>query len=306
VSIAEKENPSTVTSFCEDSFDNATGYKTVNMLVYPIKDKTNEVVGVLQLLNSLKGGFTYQEEMFLNAISLNLALALENASLVEQLVNTERDSSLGKMGNFLTHELKKPILTCKRYTEHLKKKELEFDVKQVVNLLDELLDQVSGQLKSATGFTDGTTLLRRESVNVNDTLFDFANRVHGMAKSYNCKVEHELHEDAVISVDKKEFYQCYYNIIKNACEALPEGGNIVISTQKLENEIEINFNDKGIGILESDLSKVFDSLWTKNKKNNSGLGLSISKKIIEDHEGSISIASDQNSGTTVTIRIPIK
>jgi len=289
----------------EASFDNATGYKTTNMLVYPIKDKTNETVGVLQLLNSLKGNFTYQEEMFLNAISLNIALALENASLVEQLLHTERNTSLGKMGNFLTYELRKPILTCKRYTEHLKRKELDFDVKQVISLLDELLDQVSSQLKSTAGFTDGTTLLRRYKVNLNDTLFEFSHRIGDLTKSFNCKVEHELGDDVVVNVDKKEFYQCYYNIIKNACEALSEGGNIVVSSEKNDGHIKIKFNDKGIGISEADLKLIFEPLWTKNKKNNSGLGLSISKKIVEDHEGNIEIASNEESGTTVTISFPI-
>lgn len=290
----------------DGSFDSETGYKTQNMLVYPIKDKTNETVGVLQLLNSLKGDFSNQEEMFLNAISLNIAIALENASLVEKLVDSERSASLGKMGNFLSYELKKPILTCKRYTEHLKKKDLEFDVKRVVNLLDELLDQVTGQLTSATGFTEGTTLLRRQTVSLNDTLFDFANRVHSMVKSYSCKIEHEFSSDVQINVDTKEFYQCYYNIVKNACEALTEGGNIFIATRKADDKIEISFNDKGIGILDSDLKFVFDSLWTKNKKNNSGLGLSISKKIVEDHDGEISITSNEEVGTTVSIRLPIK
>jgi two-component system, sporulation sensor kinase E len=106
-------------------------------------------------------------------------------------------------------------------------------------------------------------------------------------------------------VDTKEFYQCYHNIIKNACEALPDGGNIVIATNKKDDQVEISFNDKGIGIEDSDLKFVFDPLWTKNKKNNSGLGLSIGKKIIEDHEGSISIDSNDESGTTVFVTLPI-
>lgn len=91
------------------SIDKATGYKTKNMLVYPIKNKNDETVGVLQLINSLKGEFTEQEETFLNAISLNVAVALENTSLVEKLLTTERDTSIGKMGNFLTQNLKTPF-----------------------------------------------------------------------------------------------------------------------------------------------------------------------------------------------------
>ena len=153
------------------------------MLVYPIKNKNDETVGVLQLINSLKGEFTEQEESFLNAISLNVAVALENTSLVEKLLTTERDMSIGKMGNFLTHDLKNPILTCLRYAEHLTKKELSFEVKQVVNLLVDQLKQVSNQLASASGFTEGTTLLRRQQVNLNDLLQEFSINVHSINKS---------------------------------------------------------------------------------------------------------------------------
>ena len=289
----------------DDSFDKASGYKTKNMLVYPIKNKNDETIGVLQLINSLMGEFTEQEESFLNAISLNVAVALENTSLVEKLLTTERDMSIGKMGNFLTHDLKNPILTCLRYAEHLTKKELSFEVKQVVNLLVDQLKQVSNQLASASGFTEGTTQLRRQQVNLNDLLQEYAINVHSIIKANNCKIEHELNDDVTVNVDKKEMYQCYQNIIKNASEALPEGGNIFISTIKKDDNIEIYFVDKGMGIESSDLKFVFDPLWTKNKKKSSGLGLSISKKIVEDHEGTISINSEKDSGTTVIISLPI-
>jgi K+-sensing histidine kinase KdpD len=289
----------------DDSFDKASGYKTKNMLVYPIKNKNDETVGVLQLINSLKGEFTEQEESFLNAISLNVAVALENTSLVEKLLTTERDMSIGKMGNFLTHDLKNPILTCLRYAEHLTKKELSFEVKQVVNLLVDQLKQVSNQLASASGFTEGTTQLRRQQVNLNDLLQEFSINVNSIIKANNCKIEHELNDDVTVNVDKIEMYQCYQNIIKNASEALPEGGNIFISTIRKDDNIEIYFVDKGMGIESSDLKFVFDPLWTKNKKNSSGLGLSISKKIVEDHEGTISIKSEKDSGTTVIISLPI-
>ena len=289
----------------ERSFDKATGYTTKNMLVYPIKNKTEETVAVVQLLNSLKGGFSEEDEKFLNIISLNLAIALENSSLVLQLINSERSISIGKMGNFLTYDLKKPILTCKRYAEHLKKKDLTFDVKQVVNLLDEQLDQVASQISAASGFTEGTTLLRRQPASLNDLLYDFAFKAQGMTKSFNCKVEHELTEDVKINVDKGEFYQCFYNIIKNSCEALTDGGIIIISSSKKDDNIEIGFNDRGIGIESSDLNKVFDPLFTKNKKNNSGLGLSISQKVVEDHGGTIRITSEKENGTNVIISLPI-
>ncbi|MFZ1292127.1 MAG: ATP-binding protein [Melioribacteraceae bacterium] len=287
------------------SFDEITGYNTKNMLVFPIKDKQEKIVGVLQLLNSIKGQFSNQEKMFLNAISLNVAFALENATLVDQLVKTERSKSLGKMGNFISYDLKKPILVSKRYAEHLQKKDLPMDVKQVINLMLEQLNQVASQIVAASDYTEGTTILRRQPISLNDTLHEFAIEIHNFVRTKNCKVEYSLGEDVNVYVDKKEFYQCYFNIVKNSCEALPEGGNIFVTTERKGDRIEINFEDRGIGISNSDLKHVFEPLWSKNKFNNSGLGLSISQKIIEDHEGSITIKSEKNVGTNVIISLPI-
>ncbi len=289
----------------DSSVDELTGYITKNMLVYPIKDKNEQVVGVLQLLNSIYGKFGKQEEIFLNAISLNIAFALENASLVEQLVESERNNYLGKIGNFLAYDIKKPILISKRYAEHLSKKDLPIEIKQILNLMLEQLEQVSNQVATASDFTEGTTILRRQSVSLNDTLHEFMINIHNLLKTNNCRIEHSLGEDVDVFIDKKEFYQCYYNIVKNACEALPEGGNIFITTKNNDDKIDISFDDKGIGIESNDIKYIFDPLWTKNKSNNSGLGLSISKKIVEDHEGNISVKSEKNNGTTVIISLPI-
>jgi len=289
----------------DSSIDEISGYLTKNMLVYPIKDKTEQVVGVLQLLNSLNGQFGEQEQTFLNAISLNIAFALENASLVNQLVERERNASLGKIGNFLAHDVKKPILICKRYAEHLSKKDLPFDIKQIVNLMLEQLEQVFNQIGTASDYTEGTTILRKQSVSLKDTLHEFGVKIHDLLKTHNCRIEYSFAEDITVYIDKKEFYQCYYHIVKNSCEALPEGGNIFITTEKKGDNIELSFDDKGIGIEQSDLRLVFDPLWTKNKSNNSGLGLSISKKIIEDHEGTVAIKSEINNGTSVIISLPI-
>lgn len=290
----------------DSSFDEATGYETKNMLVYPIKNKKEETTGVIQLLNNLNGSFTNKDEKLLDAISLNISIALENANLVKKLILLEKEQSIGKMGNFINYDIKKPILTCKRYVEHLLKKEHQFEVKQIIKLLNEQLEQIHSQLSATTYFTEGTTLLRKEPLSVNDTLQNFSIKINNLLKDKRCSIENDFGKDAIINVDKNEFYQCYYNIIKNACEAYEEQGVILVSTGVEENEIMISFNDKGVGIEQEDLLNIFEPLWSKNKKKSSGLGLSISKKIVEDHSGKINIESNKESGTTVRIALPIE
>ncbi|MEE9430335.1 MAG: ATP-binding protein [Melioribacteraceae bacterium] len=285
--------------------DDATGYDTKNMLCFPIKNKREEIVAVIQLLNNITGKFSSEEELFLKAISLNVAAVLENSSLVEQLVSTERSASLDKMGNFLGYDIKKPIQTSKRYAEHLSKKDLPSETKQIVDMLLEQLNFVTDKVETTSEYAEGTIILRKQSVSLNDTLQKYSTEIKSLLNQNNCKVELELDKNISVNIDSKEFYQCYYNIIKNSCESYRDGGNIFVSTNIVNDKVHISIDDNGRGIEQKDIKKVFEPFWTKHKTKNSGLGLAISKKIIEDHSGEIEIMSEKDRGTIVIIKLPI-
>lgn len=288
----------------KESFDKESGYKTDTMLCYPIRNKREEIIGVLQLLNSTKGGFSQNDEWFINALSVHAALALENASLVEKLLETERTSSLGKMGSFLIQDIKKPILVSKRYAEHLSQKNLPRDIKQVVEMLLEQLNQVSDLILTTSNYTEGTLVLRKENASLNDTLKEYTNRLEAYLRTNNCLIVTEFDKDVNVNLDSKEFYQCFNNIVKNAVEALPDGGNILLTTKIDGGNVRISFEDRGIGIPESQIDKVFEPLITFKNNKGPGLGLSITKKIVEDHNGTLSMSSVVNEGTTVVITLP--
>ncbi len=289
-----------------ESFDKESGYKTETILCYPIKNKREEIIGVLQLLNSANGAFNEKDEWFLNALSSHASIALENASLVEKLLETERNSSLGKMGSFLIQDIKKPVLVSKRYAEHLSQKNLPREIKQVVDMLLEQLNQVSDLILTTSNYTEGSLILRKENKSLNDTLKEFINRVEPFTRTNNCDIITELSGDVNVYIDSKEFYQCFYNIIKNACQALPEGGNIFVGTSRENNYVNITFEDKGTGIEAQNLEKVFEPFTSFGNSKGPGLGLAITKKIVEDHNGKISIESKPNEGTTVNIQLPVR
>jgi signal transduction histidine kinase len=96
------------------------------------------------------------------------------------------------------------------------------------------------------------------------------------------------------------------NIIINAVQAIPERGNIHISTNISQNKINIEFIDTGIGIIKENLAKITDPFFTtKEQGKGTGLGLSIAYNIIKDHEGIIDFESEVGKGTTVKVRLPI-
>ena len=287
-------------------FDKTSGFVTKTVLTFPIKNNKEEIIGVLQLLNSRNGEFSKIDEELLNAISIHAALALQNAEMVEKLLQLERIQSLGKMANFLIQDIKKPILVSKRYVEHLKTKTLPADSAQIIEMLNEQLSQVADLVQTTSSYSEGKTILRTLNVSLNNTLSDYAARITAYVESRNCQIISEYDKDVTVKLDVKEFYQCYMHIIKNACDAMPDGGNIYISTKRDDKEkrVKLFFRDNGLGIADSLKEKIFEPFFTQGKKEGAGLGLSITRKVVEAHTGKIDVQSSLGEGATFMILLP--
>jgi len=225
--------------------------------------------------------------------------------MVENLLSNERVSSLGKMANFLIQDIKKPILVSKRYAEHLKSKDLKEDVVKIVDMLLEQLNHIADLIQSTLSYSEGQIILRSVVRNLNEVLDDFIARIDGYVGSRNCKINKKYDSNVNVKVAEKQFYQAFEHIIKNACDAMPEGGDIQIETQKSGNNILILISDSGLGIPESLHQKIFEPFLSLGKREATGLGLSITKKIIEEHGGTISVKSQMGEGATFTISFPI-
>jgi len=120
-----------------------------------------------------------------------------------------------------------------------------------------------------------------------------------------CKIVTNYEADVRVNIDSKEFYQGFKHIIKNACEAMPNGGDISLSTKLVNDKVSIIIKDNGVGIPNGFNEKIFEPFMSYGKRTGTGLGLSVTKKIVEEHHGSISANSDLGIGTTLTINLPI-
>jgi two-component system, NtrC family, sensor histidine kinase HydH len=106
-------------------------------------------------------------------------------------------------------------------------------------------------------------------------------------------------------LDSKQIKQVLINIVKNSVEAMPQGGKLSIETRLMDGCIEIRISDTGKGIAPHDLQNIFDPFVTTKPKG-TGLGLAISRKIIDDHEGKVSIQSTLGEGTVCSVVLPVQ
>jgi signal transduction histidine kinase len=106
-------------------------------------------------------------------------------------------------------------------------------------------------------------------------------------------------------VDKEKMKRVFVNIIKNAVAAMPKGGKLTISSRKTDDAVEISFTDTGVGMSKEVLEKLWTPFFTTKAKG-LGLGLPICKRIVEAHDGKITVNSVLNKGTTFTVTVPVK
>jgi signal transduction histidine kinase len=146
--------------------------------------------------------------------------------------------------------------------------------------------------------------LQPEPANINMFLGEIADFVRFELEdaNINCKL---IFDDTIpiIFFDTSALKQAILNLVKNAKEAMPEGGTLTITTESLDSFVHISIEDTGIGISEEELGKIFEPYWT-SKKTGNGLGLLLVLKIIREHQGDIVVHSEVGTGTVFDIVLP--
>ncbi len=118
------------------------------------------------------------------------------------------------------------------------------------------------------------------------------------------ELKHDLKKDCMVFGKESEIFEVLINLIKNAAEAMPNGGEIVITSVEKDNFVHLKLSDTGIGISEENLKRLFEPFFTTKGAAGTGLGLAVSHGIITGHGGTISVTSRLNHGATFLISLP--
>ena len=119
------------------------------------------------------------------------------------------------------------------------------------------------------------------------------------------KVVEQVNNSSVFLVDSAKMQRVFTNLMKNAVDAMPKGGTLEITSRQSGGDFSVTFSDTGVGIASDTINKLFTPLFT-TKAQGMGFGLSISKRIVEAHGGSINVVSAVGKGTSFTITVSSK
>jgi signal transduction histidine kinase len=223
----------------------------------------------------------------------------------EQLRRAEKLSTLGEMAAVLAHEIRNPLGSIRGTAEILKddyqpddpKHEfIEIQIKETERL-NRVVEDFLRMARQQPGESKECSL--REELETILTLVSGDARQRGIRLALE-----DIPAEAVVRGDGEKLRQAFLNIVINALQATPAGGSVTIATTRNDGVFEICFRDSGGGIEDDLLAKIFDPFFT-TKQNGTGLGLAVTKKIVEGHGGTLTVTSAAGKGTTVTVRLPV-
>ncbi len=239
---------------------------------------------------------------------IDRTMALSRAQ--EQLIQTEKLSSLGKLSASIAHEINNPlagILTTAKLLQRIVTEDAKTDPGPLVKplrLIEREAKRCTAIVRNLLGFARERPL-ELASVDVNAALEESLFLVTNQTALQNITIERDLDPLPSIDADFGQVRQAFANILINACDAMPKGGTLRVRSRadRAASTVRVEIADSGVGIPKELLSKVMDPFFTTKEKG-TGLGLSVVYGIVRRHGGRVDIQSEPGIGTTIAIVLP--
>ena len=322
------DNENRITLF-NKSAENLFKIKSENVLQNNISTIANGVLNFLQVEDLNNTISSFEKEINFNGEQKHFSLSIsplvdpdtnqtkytvvikdltETKRLEEDAKRNEKLSAMGELASGVAHEIRNPINAIGMIAQRLNREfttthnENEYlDITQLlrgeVNRINKIITQFLSYAKPID--------VNLRPVDIKSYLSEVYKLFEDQAKQKSTNFVLKGTESITINLDADLIKQSLMNILQNAFDASKKDGEVTIKYFRISNNLIIEISDNGIGISTEQQKKIFDLYFT-TKKDGNGLGLSISQKIIAQHNGSISVTSKVNSGTTFKIILPIQ
>lgn len=251
----------------------------------PIRDSHGSITGAVGILHD---------------ISLQRAIEYQ-ANRAETL------ASLGQLAAGTAHEIRNPLTSIRGFVQMLKHRLAPQGPEQeYLDIILEELDRVNVIIKNFL-LMSKPQAPKFELQNINDLLGDLLKLVEGEALMSEIQITQKYASNIPLMVVQTEgIKQVFLNLMQNAIQAMPSGGQLTVVTEHLadENANQIKIIDTGRGIPKGMLHRIGQPFFT-TRETGTGLGLAVSFKIVQDHKGTITVESEENKGTCFTVKLPV-
>ncbi|MFQ6065398.1 MAG: ATP-binding protein [Candidatus Bathyarchaeia archaeon] len=227
----------------------------------------------------------------------------------EEIRRSERLSAIGQSATMVGHDLRNPLQAIENATYYLNNElsrlppttPIPRKTMEMLRVISNSVDYADKIVRDLKDFASTKKPILKKT-DVNAIVKDALSQVE---TPENVELITELSYLPEIKVDKDMIKRLFVNLAINGIQAMENGGTLKVSTKKTKGFVEVSFKDTGIGIAKEDMKKIFTPFFT-TKAQGMGMGLTICKKLVDAHGGSIKVESEEGKGSTFTVKLPIQ
>ena len=300
------------------NIETATGKPTRNLLAVPIIYR-GKALGALEVVNKIgEAPHTTADEEVLDILAGYAATGIQTIELTREarMIARERDELEKQKNNFIaitSHELRTPLGLVLGHATFLKEIVAEDTYKKQLEVIinnAERLKEIIESLNQVGSFQSGTARIRWEKADFRQLMEDVIEEFRTEAFERQVQIETEMPVGVIpVFCDAPKLGVAIGNVIKNALVFSNEGQAVNITLEKLPGHVRISVADRGIGIPAEDFHRIFERFYQveahlTRRHGGMGLGLSVTKAVVESHGGQIWVDSTVGEGSTFTILLP--
>jgi signal transduction histidine kinase len=247
------------------------------------------------------------EEGKINAIIILLRDISEQVRAQQQIELKEKQVAIGQLASGIAHEIRNPLNAINIIIQRF---QMEFEVKDDNDEFQKMLITLRSEISRINQIIEQFLNFARppklqiERTNLSELIEETIYLMQVQAQQSNITLEKNVEPNLFAEIDRSKIKQVLINLIKNAIEAITNGGKITIESKLQRNNAIIKITDTGNGMSDEIKNKIF-TLYFTTKKAGTGLGLSIVHQIITEHNGEIECDSKEGFGTTFELKLPI-
>lgn len=220
-----------------------------------------------------------------------------------KLVEIEKMEIISHLSASISHEIRNGLTGAKGFMQLLKESESDAEKQKYIGIALDEIDRSEVIIRDFLTFAKPAPE-KEEKINMEQLINSIIEIITPLANMNSIEITKKLSPFAFIG-EKRTIQQALLNILKNAIEAMPNGGQLHIQMNSNENMFEISISDTGIGMDLEQIERLGRPYYTTKGQKGTGLGMMVSYRVIEESKGRISVVSKKGKGTTFTIHLPV-